>query len=656
MAKFSIAALFAAFVLCTNVESFVPCNIFGFSSRLILKASSGDDHDADEIVMNKFSSTLTSPKSQGASQAMLYATGLKEEDMSKPQVGICSVWYEGNPCNMHLLELSEDVKKGVVKSNLVGFRFNTVGVSDGISMGTKGMRYSLQSRDLIADSIETTMGAQWYDGLIALPGCDKNMPGCVMAMARLNRPAIMIYGGTIRAGKQPSTGNTLDIVSAFQSYGEYMYDKISEEERKEITQHSCPGPGACGGMYTANTMATSIEALGLSLPYSSSAPADSKEKREECVNAGKYIAILLEKDIKPLDILTKASFENAISMVMMTGGSTNAVLHLIAMSRATKNPDTYVTLDDFQRISDKTPFLADLKPSGKYVMEDIQNIGGTPAMIKFLIDNDMFDGDQLTVTGKTHNENLKDLQHPGLTEGQEVIRPLSNPIKPTGHLQIMYGNLCPRGGVAKITGKEGETFTGTARVYDSEPLMMAGLENKEIKCGDVVIIRYEGPQGGPGLPEMLTPTSAIMGAGLGDCVALLTDGRFSGGSHGFCIGHITPEAQVGGPIALVRNGDPIRIDARPQQRTIDLLISDEEWEKRRKEWAPPPLRSTKGTLFKYIQNVATASEGCVTDEFKNVGSVEAAAKTPAVAELELRIAVLEAELREAGVFKTVHTN
>jgi len=575
---------------------------------------------------------------------MLYATGLTEEDMTKPQVGICSVWYEGNPCNMHLLELSEHVKKGVLANDLVGFRFNTVGVSDGISMGTIGMRYSLQSRDLIADSIETTMGAQWYDGLVALPGCDKNMPGCIMAMARLNRPSIMVYGGTIRAGKQPSTGDSLDIVSAFQSYGEYVYDKISEEERKEITQHSCPGPGACGGMYTANTMATAIEALGMSLPYSSSSPADSKEKIGECEAAGEFIKDLLEKDIKPRDIMTKTAFDNAITMIMMTGGSTNAVLHLIAMSRATQNPESYITIDDFQRISDKVPFLADLKPSGKYVMEDIQNIGGTPGLIKFLIDNGMFDGDQMTVTGKTHNENLKDLNHPGLTPGQEIIRPLSDPIKATGHLQIMYGNLCPGGGVAKITGKEGETFTGTARVYDNEQAMMTGLENKEIKCGDVVIIRYEGPKGGPGLPEMLTPTSAIMGAGLGDCVALLTDGRFSGGSHGFCIGHITPEAQVGGPIALVKNGDPIRIDARSDQRTIDLLISDDEWEKRRQEWTPPPLRVSQGTLFKYIQSVATASEGCVTDEIDNTSNVQAAVKTPAVVELEAKIAELESKL------------
>jgi len=630
--------------------SSTPSLVWSFTAPKIQTRSSiklhMTDGDGEETILNKYSRNLTGPKSQGASQAMLYATGLKEEDINKPQIGVCSVWYEGNPCNMHLLELSEYVKQGVQKADLVGYRFNTIGVSDGISMGTSGMRYSLQSRDLIADSIETTMGAQWYDGLIALPGCDKNMPGCVMAMARLNRPSIMVYGGTIRAGKQPSTGSPLDIVSAFQSYGQYVYDKITEEERKEIIQHACPGQGACGGMYTANTMATAIEALGMSLPYSSSSPADSREKKGECLEAGAFMKILLEKDIKPKDIMTKAAFENAIRMVMITGGSTNAVLHLIAMSRALQDPAVAITLDDFQRISDITPFLADLKPSGKYVMEDVQGIGGTPGLIKFLIDNDMFDGDQLTVTGKTHKENLETLKHPGLTPGQEIIRPLDNPIKATGHLQIMYGNLCPEGAVAKITGKEGETFTGTARVYDNEQLMMRGLENKEIKAGDVVIIRYEGPKGGPGLPEMLTPTSAIMGAGLGDVVALLTDGRFSGGSHGFCIGHITPEAQVGGPIALVKNGDPIRIDARSDKRTIDLLISDEEWEKRRKEWSPPPLRATQGTLFKYIQSVSTASEGCVTDEAKPSAAkdIQASPKTPAVAELEAKIAELEAKL------------
>jgi dihydroxy-acid dehydratase len=598
----------------------------GYASDEPTPAGSSDDSDAssptsDGPILNRYSGKLTQPKKQGASQAMLYATGLKPEDLCKAQVGIGSVWFEGNPCNMHLLDLGKEVKKGVEGSGLVGYQFNTVGVSDGISMGTTGMRYSLQSRDVIADSIETIMGGQWYDGLIALPGCDKNMPGTVMAMARLNRPGIMLYGGTIRAGKQPSTGDSLDIVSAFQSYGQFLYDKITEEERLEITRHSCPGQGACGGMYTANTMATAIEALGMSLPYSSSSPADSKEKQEECAAAGAAMRRLLELDLKPRDIMTKAAFENAIAMVMVTGGSTNAVLHLIAMSRACQDPDVAISIDDFQRISNKVPFLADLKPSGKYVMEDVQNIGGTPGIIKFMIDNGLFDGDQMTVTGHTHSENLLDLNHPGLTPGQDIIRPLSDPIKPTGHLQIMYGNLCPGGGVAKITGKEGETFSGVAKVYDSEPLMMAGLENKEIEPGMVVIIRYEGPKGGPGLPEMLTPTSAIMGAGLGDVVALLTDGRFSGGSHGFCIGHITPEAQVGGPIALVQDGDPIQIDARPEARTIDLLISEEEWNRRRAEFVPPPLRASYGTLYKYIKNVATASEGCVTDEVNDEAEV-----------------------------------
>jgi len=627
--------------LFSGAQAFVPIGGKAANLRTMPLAMASDEEGP---VLNKWSRTLTQPKSQGASQAMMYATGLTEEDMNKPQVGIGSVWYEGNPCNMHLLELSEYVKKGVQGEDCVGYRFNTVGVSDGMSMGTSGMRYSLQSRDLIADSMETTMGGQWYDGLIALPGCDKNMPGCIMAMGRLNRPGIMIYGGTIRAGKQPSNDNSLDIVSAFQSYGEYVYDRISEEERQEIVKHSCPGQGACGGMYTANTMATAIEALGMSLPYSSSSPADSKEKLDECVASGAAMMKLLEMDLKPRDIMTKGAFENAIRMVMMTGGSTNSVLHLIAMSRSCQDPNVAISLDDFQRISDVTPFLADLKPSGKYVMEDVQKIGGTPGLIKFLIDNDMFDGDQMTVTGKTHSENLKDLNHPGLTPGQEIIRPLDDPIKKTGHLQIMYGNLCPGGGVAKITGKEGETFTGTARVYDDEQAMMRkGIEEKEVKAGDVVIIRYEGPKGGPGLPEMLTPTSAIMGAGLGDSVALLTDGRFSGGSHGFCIGHITPEAQVGGPIALVQNGDPIRIDARSKARTIDLLISDEEWEKRRQAWKAPPLRTTQGTLFKYVQCVATASEGCVTDEIiDEAAAAVAAPKTPAVAELEARIKELEA--------------
>ncbi len=441
-----------------QLERMMKWSCFRFSMNFgssFLFATESNSNSHQHIIL----SVLTQPAIQGNSQAMLYATGMTEEDMDKPQVGVCSVWYEGNPCNMHLLELSEYVKEGVVASDCVGMRFNTVGVSDGISMGTSGMRYSLQSRDLIADSIETTMAAQWYDGLIALPGCDKNMPGCVMAMARLNRPSIMVYGGTIRAGHQPSTGESLDIVSAFQSYGQHLYDKITEEERMEIVKHSCPGQGACGGMYTANTMATAIEALGMSLPYSSSSPADSKEKMGECRAAGEAMKQLLALDLKPRDIMTKGAFENAIRIIMVTGGSTNAVLHLIAMSRSTRNPDTYITLEDFQRISDVTPFLADLKPSGKYVMEDVQNIGGTPGLIKFMIDNDMFDGSQMTVTGKTWSQTLEDMNHPGLTPGQEIIRPLDDPIKKTGHLLMMYGNLCPGGGVAKITGKEGETFT-----------------------------------------------------------------------------------------------------------------------------------------------------------------------------------------------------
>ena len=606
----------AKFALLAFAEGWSP----RFASRapmtrraMTTMSSHVESSHADGPEMNRISKRITQPKSQGASQAMLYATGLQPEDMNKAQVGIGSVWYDGNPCNMHLLDLGTRIREAVQDVDLIGYRFNSVGVSDGISMGTTGMRYSLQSRDLIADSIETIMGAQWYDALVAIPGCDKNMPGCVIAMGRLNRPALMVYGGTIRAGKQPSTGENLDIVSAFQSYGAFVYDKIDEAERFEITRHSCPGQGACGGMYTANTMATAIEALGMSLPYSSSSPADSKEKLDECVQAAAAIKNLLALDLKPRDIMTKAAFENAIAMVMVTGGSTNAVLHLIAMSRSCQDPAVAITLDDFQRISDRVPFLADLKPSGKYVMEDVQKIGGTPGVIKFMIDNGLFDGDQMTVTGRTHSQNLADMAHPGLTPGQEIIKPLSDPVKATGHLQIMYGNLCPQGGVAKITGKEGETFSGVAKVFDSEPAMLEAVANREIKCGMVVIIRYEGPKGGPGLPEMLTPTSAIMGAGLGDCVALLTDGRFSGGSHGFCIGHITPEAQVGGPIALVRDGDPIRIDARASARTIDLLIEPDELEKRRAEWKPPPLRANSGTLFKYTRLVATASTGCVTD-------------------------------------------
>ncbi|MCB8966414.1 MAG: dihydroxy-acid dehydratase [Ardenticatenaceae bacterium] len=555
--------------------------------------------------LNKYSSRITQPKAQGASQAMLYGTGMNEADMDKAQIGIASVWYEGNTCNMHLLDLAAKVKEGVEASDLVGMRFNTIGVSDGISMGTDGMSYSLQSREIIADSIETMMAAQWYDGLVALPGCDKNMPGCIMAMSRLDRPAIMVYGGTIRAGCTVKD-DKLDIVSAFQSYGEYIAGKITDEERQEIVRYACPGPGACGGMYTANTMASAIEALGMSLPYSASYPAESQEKLDECVQAGKAMRLLLERDIKPSDIMTRAAFENAMVVVMALGGSTNAVLHLIAMA---KTGGIALTIEDFQAVSDRVPFLADLKPSGRFVMEDLHKVGGTPAVMKYLLDNGYLHGDCLTVTGKTVAENLADV--PNLAAGQEIIQPLDKPIKSTGHIQILRGNLAPEGAVAKITGKEGLTFNGTARVYDSEEAMLAGLEAGEIQKGDVIVIRYEGPKGGPGMPEMLTPTSAIMGAGLGKDVALLTDGRFSGGSHGFIVGHICPEAQEGGPIALIRNGDQITIDA--QKRTLDVALSDAELAQRRAAWTMPPYKATRGTLYKYIKNVQSASEGCVTD-------------------------------------------
>jgi dihydroxy-acid dehydratase len=555
--------------------------------------------------LNKYSSRITQPKSQGASQAMLYGTGLKHEDMAKAEVGISSVWWEGNTCNMHLNDLAAKVKEGVEVAGLVGLRFNTIGVSDGISMGTDGMSYSLQSRDLIADSIETVMGAQWYDANIAIPGCDKNMPGVMMAMGRVNRPALMIYGGTIKPGHYKE--RTLDVISAFQSYGEFIAGKIDDQEREQIVEHSCPGPGACGGMYTANTMASAIEAMGMSLPYSSSIPAVDPGKLEECLQAGQAIRLLLEQDIKPRDIMTREAFENALVIVMALGGSTNAVLHLIAMARAVEVP---LTIDDVQAVSDRIPFLADLKPSGKYVMEDLHNVGGTPAVMKYLLDEGLLNGDCLTVTGKTITENLAEL--PGLKAGQDVFMSLDNPIKQTGHIQILKGNLAPGGSVAKITGKEGLHFAGPARVFDCEEDMLTGLENNEIQKGDVVVIRYEGPKGGPGMPEMLTPTSAIMGAGLGKDVALITDGRFSGGSHGFIIGHVVPEAQEGGPIGLLQNGDMITIDAENKRLTVEL--SDAELEKRSKTWTMPPYKATRGTLYKYIKNVKTASEGCVTDE------------------------------------------
>jgi dihydroxy-acid dehydratase len=560
--------------------------------------------------LNKYSSRITQPKSQGASQAMLYGTGMTEEDMNKPQVGIAAMWYEGNTCNMHLNLLAEQAKKGVVAAGMVGMRFNTIGVSDGISMGTEGMSFSLQSRDLIADSIETVMGAQWYDANISIPGCDKNMPGCLIAMGRLNRPSLMIYGGTIKPGHRTGTSGEeekLDIVSAFQCYGEYLSGRMNEQDRKDVVRHSCPGAGACGGMYTANTMASAIEAMGMSLPYSSSIPAEYPDKLEECFRAGAAIRNLLECDLKPRDIMTREAFENAMVVVMAVGGSTNAVLHLIAMARAVEVP---LTIDDFQKVSNRVPYLADLKPSGKFVQEDLHNVGGTPAVMKYLLEKGLLNGDCMTVTGKTIAENLANL--PGLKAGQKIVQTLENPIKKTGHIQILRGNLAPDGAVAKITGKEGEVFSGPAKVYDFEEDMLHALERKEIAKGDVVIIRYEGPKGGPGMPEMLTPTSAIMGAGLGSDVALITDGRFSGGSHGFIVGHVTPEAQEGGPIALVQTGDRVTIDAEKNKLTVD--VSDADLAARRKAWRAPAYKATRGTLYKYIKNVKSASEGCVTDE------------------------------------------
>ena len=556
--------------------------------------------------LNKYSRHLTQEKKQGASQAMLYAIGFEPEDMAKAQVGIASVWFEGNPCNMHLLDLSEKVKEGVQEAGLVGLRFNTVGVSDGISMGTRGMSFSLQSRDLIADSIETVVSAQWYDGLITIPGCDKNMPGCLMAMGRLNRPSLMVYGGTIRAGRT-SQNDKVDIVSAFQCYGQYLSGELTDDQREHIVRTACPGAGACGGMYTANTMASAIEALGMSLPYSASIPAEDPDKGDECQRAGAALRTCLESDIKPSDVMTRNAFENAIVLVMAVGGSTNAVLHLIAMARSVGVP---LVIDDFQRISDRVPYLADLKPSGQYVQEELHRVGGTPAVMKMLLDEGLLHGDCLTVTGKTLAENLEEL--PGLPSDQKIVHPVAAPIKATGHIRIMRGNVCPDGAVAKITGKEGLVFTGSANCFDSEEDMLAALEENRITKGDVVIIRYEGPQGGPGMPEMLTPTSAIMGAGLGNDVAMMTDGRFSGGSHGFIVGHITPEAQVGGNLALIKNGDSITIDA--ESNTINVDVKDDELSSRRAEWTPPPLKATRGTLFKYIKNVKSASEGCVTDE------------------------------------------
>ena len=554
--------------------------------------------------LNRYSERVTQVKAQGASQAMLYATGMTPEDMDKPLVGIGSVWFDGNPCNMHLNDLAEQVKIGVQEAGLVGMRFNSIGVSDGISMGTEGMSYSLPSREIIADSMETVMAAHWYDGMVALPGCDKNMPGCVMAMARLNRPSIMVYGGTIKPGCYQ--GQPLDIVSAFQSYGQYLSGEIDEHTRQEIVRHSCPGPGACGGMYTANTMASAIEAMGLSLPYSSSIPAAEPAKIQECRVAGKAMAQLLENDIKPLDILTRAAFENGLTAVMALGGSTNAVLHLLAIARTA---DVALTLEDIQAVSDRTPVLADLKPSGRYVQEDLYRVGGVPAVMKRLLDKGLLQGDCLTVTGRSLEDNLKDL--PDLSDGQQVIMPFERPIKATGHIRVLKGNLAPQGAVAKITGKEGEQFHGPARVFDCEEDMLAALEQGTIDKGQVIVIRYEGPKGGPGMPEMLTPTSAIMGAGLGPHVALLTDGRFSGGSHGFIVGHITPEAQEGGPIALLEDGDVITLDAVANR--IDVDLSADQLEQRRSRWTATPLKVRSGLLYKFTQTVRSASEGCVTD-------------------------------------------
>lgn len=559
--------------------------------------------------MNRTSAHITQPKSQGASQAMLYATGMDKDDMDKAQVGISSVWYSGNPCNMHLMDLNHRVKEGVQKAGLIAMQFNTIGVSDGISMGTSGMRYSLQSRDLIADSIETVMGGQWYDANISIPGCDKNMPGVIMAMGRLNRPSLMVYGGTIKAGKSPCQGGAeIDIVSAFQAYGQYITKEIDEEIRYDIIRNACPGAGACGGMYTANTMATAIESMGMTLPGSSSNPAESPAKLRECIQAGEAIRNLLEKDIKPRDILTRAAFENAMVVVNITGGSTNAVLHLIAIAHSV---GVKLTIDDFQSASDRTPFLADLKPSGKYVMADMHTIGGTPALLKFLLEQDLIDGSIMTVTGKTLAENVAKVD--GFPANQKIIRPISNPIKKTGHIQILRGSLAPGGSVGKITGKEGLRFEGKARVFDGEDAFIAALERGEIKKGEktVVVIRYEGPKGAPGMVEMLKPSSAIMGSGLGQDVALITDGRFSGGSHGFLIGHIVPEAQEGGPIGLVEDGDVIIIDA--ERRKLDLMVEDAVVEQRHKQFKPKPLKYTQGTLYKYAKQVSDASHGCITD-------------------------------------------
>jgi dihydroxy-acid dehydratase len=555
--------------------------------------------------LNKYSKNVTQDPTQPASQAMLYAIGLSEGDLKKPLIGIGSTGYEGNPCNMHLNDLAQFVKEGTNANGLVGLVFNTIGVSDGISMGTYGMRYSLPSRDIIADSMETVVQAMNYDGLITVVGCDKNMPGALMAMIRLNRPSIMVYGGTIASGCFKD--KKLDVISAFEAWGEKVAGTLNEADYKSIIQNACPGAGACGGMYTANTMASAIEALGMAMPYNSSNPAMGTEKKQDCITSGRALRNLLEKDIKPSDIITRKSFENAIRLLTLLGGSTNAVLHFLAIAKAA---DIDFNLDDFQKISDSTPFLADLKPSGKYLMEDLHRVGGTPAVMKLMLENGMLHGDCLTVTGKTIAENLKALK--GLQKGQQVVRPLDNPIKPTGHLRILYGNLAEEGSVAKITGKEGLYFTGPAKVYDDEFKANAGIGKGEVKKGDVVVIRYEGPKGGPGMPEMLKPTAAIMGAGLGKDVALITDGRFSGGTHGFVVGHICPEAQEGGTIGLLKDGDIITIDA--EKNSISVNLTEKEITERKSKWKQPPLKVKRGSLYKYAKTVSSASQGCVTDE------------------------------------------
>ena len=554
--------------------------------------------------LNHYSKTITQDETQPAAQAMLYGIGLTEADMQKAQVGIVSTGYEGNTCNMHLNTLAKVVKAGVQNQNLVGLIFNTIGVSDGISNGTDGMRFSLVSRDVIADSIETVVNAQWYDAVLAVVGCDKNMPGSIMAMGRLNRPAIMIYGGTIHSGKWK--GESLNIVSAFEALGKKINNTITPEDYKGVIQNACPGAGACGGMYTANTMASAIEALGMSLPYSSSNPALSLEKKEECLMAGNALKRLMKNDIKPKDIMTKKAFENAMTMVVVLGGSTNAVMHLIAMAHSV---DIELTLEDFQRISDRTPVLADLKPSGKFLMEDLHEAGGTPSVMKYLLQQHLLHGDCVTVTGKTVAENLAAV--PDLKEGQEVFLDVKAPVKSTGHLQMLFGNLAAQGSVAKISGNEGDYFEGPARVYNDEYSVIEGIKNKEVKPGEVIVIRYCGPKGGPGMPEMLKPTSAIMGAGLGKSVALITDGRFSGGTHGFVVGHITPEAYVGGTIALVQNGDVITIDTK--NKTLNVKVEETELLHRKTLWEKPAPKVTKGVLYKYMQSVSSASTGCITD-------------------------------------------